>query len=82
MRPHDFQLPINRKKRKRKPTHPRVTLYGDIVMTAAELDAERYDQAMKRLSDTRSDTSDDADDAPDGGTMGDGGEESDTTSDT
>ena len=89
MRPHDFQLPINRKKRKRKPTHPRVTLYGEIVMTAAELDAERYDQAMKRLSDTRPDTSSDtrsdtpdsANDADDGGTMGDGGEESDTVSD-
>ena len=79
MRPHEFQFPP---KRKRKPTHPRPTLFGDIVMTAAELDAERYDQAMKRLSDTRPDTSDSADDAPDGGTMGDGGEESDTSSDT
>jgi hypothetical protein len=33
-------------------------------------------------SDTFSDTTDDADDAIDGGTMGDGGEESDTSSDT
>ena len=33
-------------------------------------------------SDTRPDTSDDANDAGDGGTMGDGGEESGTTSDT
>lgn len=79
MRPHEFQFPP---KRKRKPTHPRVTICGHILMTNAEVDAERYDQAMKRLSDTRSDTSDSADDAPDGGTMGDSGEESDTTADT
>ena len=87
MRPHEFQFPP---KRKRKPTPPRVTLYGEIVMTNAEVDAELYDQAMKRLSDTRPDTSSDtrpdtsdsADDAPDGGTMGDGGEESDTATDT
>ena len=87
MRPHEFQFPP---KRKRKPTHPRVAICGHILMTNAEVDAERYDQAMKRLSDTRPDTSSDtrldtsdsANDAVDGGTMGDGGEESDTTADT
>jgi hypothetical protein len=48
MRPHDFQLPINRKKRKRDSTHPRPTLFGDNVLTAAELDAELYAQEMRR----------------------------------
>lgn len=48
MRPHEFQLPIPRKKRKRDTTPPRPTLFGDIVLTAAELDAERYDQEMRR----------------------------------
>jgi hypothetical protein len=28
--------------------HPRVTICGHILMTNAEVDAERYDQAMKR----------------------------------
>jgi len=87
MRPHEFQFPP---KRKRKPTPPRVTLYGEIVMTNAEVEAELYDQAMKRLSDTHPDTSSDtrpdtpdsADDAPGGDVMGDDGEVSDTTADT
>ena len=48
MRPHEFQLPINRKKRKRGTTHPRPTLFGDNVLTAAELDAELYAQEMRR----------------------------------
>jgi hypothetical protein len=80
MRPHEFQLPINRKKRKRGTTHPRPTLFGDIVLTAAELDAERYAQAMKQ-PDTRPDTSDSTNDAVDGGAVGDVSEESDTTAD-
>ena len=60
--------------------HPRPTLFGDIVLTAAELDAERYAQAMKQ-PDTRPDTSDSTNDAVDGGAVGDLSEESDTATD-
>ena len=42
----------------------------------------RSKQSHTGNSDTRSDTSDSANDTDDGGTMGDGGEESDTTADT
>ena len=59
MRPHEFQLPIPRKKRKCDTTPPRPTLFGDIVLTATELDAGRYAQAMRR-EDEQSDTTADA----------------------